>query len=163
MIVDFEIFNTLKEWNSRIEANKPACIKRVETGIDFVESDKEGDEDNVLNAVIQIYLETEDQYAFIDWMADAESYKDEKSKKEAVHNLLTNLDKFLKEDIDNGDAESFWEYIDLKKKQWELESDENNIWKVITEHNEKLIEEMKEKNPAFNGLATKLGLEQPGE
>ena len=45
MIVDFEIFSTLKEWNSRLEANKPACIKKVETGIDFVESDKEGDEE----------------------------------------------------------------------------------------------------------------------
>ena len=162
MIVDFEIFNTLKEWNSRLEANKPACIKKVETGIDFVESDKEGDEDNVLNAVIQIYLETEDQYAFIDWMAVAESYKDkdEKSKKDAVHSLLTDLNNFMKEDLDNGEADSFWEFVDKKKKQWEQESDdENNIWKVITEYNDKLIEEMKEKNPALNSLVTKLDLE----
>ena len=162
MIVDFEIFSTLKEWNSRLEANKPVYIKKVETGIDFVESDKEGDEDNVLNAVIQIYLETEDQYAFIDWMAVAESYqdKDEKSKKDAVHSLLTDLDKFLKEDLYNGEADSFWEFVDTKKEQWELESDENNDWTVNAEHNERLIEEMKEKNPAFNELATRLGLEQ---
>ena len=53
MIVDFEIFNTLKEWNTRLEANKPARIKKVETGIDFVESDKEGDEDNVLKQVTE--------------------------------------------------------------------------------------------------------------
>ena len=162
MIVDFEIFNTLKEWNSRLEANKPACIKKVETGIDFVESDKEGDEDNVLNAVIQIYLETEDQYAFIDWMAVAEFYKDkdEKSKKDAVHSLLTDLNNFMKEDLDNGEADSFWESVDMKKEKWELVSDENNNWTVNAEHNEQLIEEMKEKNPAINELATRLGLEQ---
>ena len=162
MIVDFEIFNTLKEWNSRLEANKPVCIKKVETGIDFVESDKEGDEDNVLNAVIQIYLETEDQYAFIDWMAVAEFYKDkdEKSKKDAVHSLLTDLNNFMKEDLDNGEADSFWESVDMKKEKWELVSDENNNWTVNAEHNEQLIEEMKEKNPAINELATRLGLEQ---
>ena len=162
MIVDFEIFNTLKEWNSRLEANKPACIKKVETGIDFVESDKEGDEDNVLNVAIQIYLETEDQYAFIDWMAVAEFYKDkdEKSKKDAVHSLLTDLNNFMKEDLDNGEADSFWESVDMKKEKWELVSDENNNWTVNAEHNEQLIEEMKEKNPAINELATRLGLEQ---
>ena len=139
MIVDFEIFSTLKEWNSRLEANKPACIKKVETGIDFVESDKEGDEDNVLNAVIQIYLETEDQYAFIDWMAVAESYKDkdEKSKKDAVHSLLTDLDTFMKEDLYNGDADSFWDYVDMKKKQWELEGEEN----IIDEYGYKLMDQ----------------------
>lgn len=139
MIVDFEIFNTLKEWNTRLEANKPARIKKVETGIDFVESDKEGDEDNVLNAIIQIYLETEDQYAFIDWMAVAESYKDkdEKSKKDAVHSLLTDLDTFMKEDLYNGDADSFWDYVDMKKKQWELEGEEN----IIDEYGYKLMDQ----------------------
>ena len=66
----------------------------------------------------------------------------------------------MKEDLDNGEADSFWEFVDKKKKQWEQESDdENNIWKVITEYNDKLIEEMKEKNPAFNSLVTKLDLE----
>ena len=126
-------------------------------------ADTEDDEDNVLNAVIHIYLETEDQYSFIDWMAVAEFYKDkdEKSKKDAVHSLLTDLNNFMKEDLDNGEADSFWEFVDKKKKQWEQESDdENNIWKVITEYNDKLIEEMKEKNPAINELATRLGLEQ---
>ena len=161
MIVDFEIFNTLKEWNSRLVANKPACIKKVETGIDFVDSDKEGDEDNVLNAVIQIYLETEDQYAFIDWMAVAESYKDkdEKSKKDAVHSLLTDLNNFMKEDLDNGEADSFWEFVDMKEERWKPKSNEDNSRKTIKEDNEKILEEMKEKNPALNSLVTKLDLE----
>ena len=48
----------------------------------------------------------------------------------------------------------------MKKEKWELVSDENNKWTVNAEHNEQLIEEMKEKNPAFNELATRLGLEQ---
>ena len=95
-------------------------------------------------------------------MAVAEFYKDkdEKSKKDAVHSLLTDLNNFMKEDLDNGEADSFWESVDMKKEKWELVSDENNNWTVNAEHNEQLIEEMKEKNPAINELATRLGLEQ---
>ena len=177
MIVDFEIFQTLKAWTFHIEANKPVFIQKVEMGIDVHELDTMENGDNVLLADIQVYMETEDKYAFVDWIACAESYHDEKSRKEAIHFLLTHLNSILKRDLEDGDAEKFWELANIGEEKWKpkektnhkMEESSNNNetshCKIIekTEFHEKLMEEMKEKSPSFNKLLSKFGLELEGE
>lgn len=112
-----EIEKTLREWELRLSIDKPSHIKKIKMLFDFVDVEKQ-DSETIYTGIISIWLETDSEYTVVDWMADADSYKNEQEEKETKEIMIRWLNKCLIEELKNGRPEEFWKEINLDNYIW---------------------------------------------
>lgn len=112
-----EIEKAFKEWELRLSVNKPAYIKKIKMIFDFVDIEKQ-DNDTLYTGVVSIWLETDSEYTVVDWMADADSYKNEQEEKETKEIMVKWLNKCLIDELEEGRPEEFWRKINLDNYIW---------------------------------------------
>ena len=112
----------LKEFEIIVALHKPAFIKKVKAVLTYDDSDMD-DGKKCLVVAVEVYMETEDSYTYVPWVANADSYKSSEEREKLKEELEENLINTLREDLDEDYTMNYWVGRDLEKETWVKKGD----------------------------------------
>ena len=115
MVNEYDKNFILKEFEITVALHKPAFIKKIKAVFTYDDSDMD-DGDKCLVVAVEVYMETEDSYTYVPWIADADSYKSSEEREKLKEELEENLINTLREDLDEDYTMNFWVRINLEEE-----------------------------------------------
>ena len=123
MINEYDKNFVLKEFEITVALHKPAFIKKVKAVLTYDDSDMD-DGGKCLVVAVEVYMETEDSYTYVPWVADTDSYKSSEEREKLKEELEENLINTLREDLDEDYTMNFWVRINLEEETWVSKGEE---------------------------------------